>query len=144
MPLMDNAALGIVVLAGLYLLALGTASLVAPDRARRFLSGFADSLGLHLLELAVRFVVGSAFVGGAPRMALPEVFRGFGWVLIGTTVCLLAIPWRWHRRFALRSVPRATRHIAWIGAASLALGIFVLAAVARGALVPPDPEWWLA
>lgn len=130
--MIEILALAAVVLAGLYLLALGAASLVAPVRASRFLLGFASSQSLHFVELLLRFVVGAAFVLSAPRLPLSGAFSFFGWVLLVTTVCLLLVPWRWHRRFAQHAVPHATRYITLVGVASLALGGLILAAVSRG------------
>ena len=132
MPLIETFALTVVVLAGLYLLALGTASLAVPARANRFLLGFAGSQTVHYAELFVRFVVGAALVLYAPRMFLSGAFNLFGWILLVTTGCLFLVPWRWHHRFAQQAVPRATRYITLIGLASLAFGGFILAAVVRG------------
>lgn len=119
----------LVVLAALYLLGLGTAALLAPARVTRFLSGFAGSARAHYLELAIRLVVGCALVAHAPEMRLPGFFSAFGWVLLITTAGLLAIPWRWHQRFAQRAVPQVTRHLWLVAVVSSALGAFMLAAV---------------
>jgi hypothetical protein len=132
MSLIEASALVVVVLAGVYLLALGTASLVAPARAGRFLLGFASSRPVHFAELAVRSVIGAALIIHAPRMLLPAAFNVFGWLLLVTTACLLLVPWQWHHRFARQAVPRAIRHITLIGLASLVFGGVILGAVARG------------
>ena len=125
-------SLAVIVLASLYLIALGAASLLAPSRATRFLLGFVSSGRVHYLELFLRLIVGAALVLHAPRMFLPGAFTFFAWMLLVTTACLLLLPWRWHQRFAQHSVPRATRYIGVIGVASLALGGFLLAAVVMG------------
>ncbi|MBI3129799.1 MAG: hypothetical protein HYZ13_00430 [Acidobacteria bacterium] len=65
-------------------------------------------------------------------MLFPGAFRMFGWVLVITTGVLLLIPWRWHRRFAERAVPSATRYLSLVGLSSLALGGLLLTAVLRG------------
>jgi len=130
--MIETLALGIVVVAGLYLCALAATSLFVPSRANRFLLGFANSQRVHFIELLTRFVVGGAFVIHAPRMLVPGVFRLFGWVLVVTTACLLFLPWQWHHRFAQHAVPRATRYMTVIGLFSLALGLLILAAVIRG------------
>lgn len=132
MSLLDGLALAVVALAGLYFLALGGASLIVPTRASRFLLGFAGSLGAHLLELALRMIAGVAFVVAAPRMLFPGGFAMFGWALLISTVCLLAVPWRWHQRFAQYVVPHAIRLIHLIGLASLGAGVFVLVAAVGG------------
>lgn len=126
-------ALTVVVLTGLYFIALGAASLFVPAQAKRFLLGFAGSALTHYTELILRFAVGFALVLHAPRMLLPGVFTLFGWVLLVTTVGLFRIPWRWHHRFAKQAVPKAARYITLVGLASFAIDGLILAAVVRGA-----------
>ena len=122
----------VVVLAGLYFIALAAASLLLPAQANRFLLGFADSAFKHYAEMFLRIVVGVALILHAPRMLHPGVFALFGWLLLVTSACLLLVPWRWHHRFAQYVLPRATRHITLIGVVSLLLGGLILAAVVRG------------
>lgn len=124
--------IALVTAAGLFLVALGAASLLAPARASRFLSGFARSPATHYAELAIRFVVGGAFLLAAQRALWPSAFALFGWVLLGTTGMLLLIPWRWHARFARRAVPSALRFLPLVGVSSLLLGGLVLWAVVHG------------
>ena len=130
--MVGSISIFVVLLAGLYFVALGTVSLVRPADANRFLLGFAGSARVHYVELLLRLLVGGAFIFSAPRMLFSEIFGLFGWVLVVTTVGLLLIPWRWHRLFAQRTVPAVTRYIALIGLASLALGGVILAAVVVG------------
>ena len=132
MSLIEILALCVIGLTGLYLLALGIASLVVPAQANRFLLGFASSQTVHFVELFLRLLVGAALIHSAHRMLFSGVFALFGWVLAVSTACLAFVPWRWHQRFAQQAVPRATRYIALIGLASLAIGVFILVAVARG------------
>lgn len=122
----------LIVLTALYFIGLSAISLAFPARAAEFLGGFARSASAHYLELFLRLLVGAAFVWRAPHLPLSGIFAFFGWVLVATTACLLAVPWRWHRWFAERSVPHALRHLNLVAAASLAIGVFVLGAVLRG------------
>ena len=132
MPQLEVLALSVIVLAGLYLFALGLAALLVPAQAKRFLRGFASSPIAHVVELSLRLLVGAALIESAHRVHWPGAFTFFGWVLLVSTAVLLALPWRWHQRFAQQTVPTATRFIALIGLASLALGGYILVAVARG------------
>ena len=132
MSALEVIALAVVLLSGLYLLALGAASLLVPARASRFLLGFASSSSVHFTEMLLRFIAGVGFVLYAPRMLLSDAFNLFGWVLLVTTAGLLVIPWRWHHRFAQRAVPLFTGHIAWVGLVSLVIGGFILWAVLHG------------
>jgi hypothetical protein len=122
-------ALAIVLTSALYLLALGGSALVRPAFARRFLGGFATTQRLHFAELALRGLVGAAYVISAPRMSLGAAFLVFGWLLIGTSVALALLPWRLHQRFAAWSVPLVMAYLPLIGVASLAGGIGLIVAV---------------
>lgn len=127
-----------VLLAGVYLVALAAVALVSPERAKRFLASFAGSAPAHFLELFVRLVVGAALVLYAPHMKFAGLFAVSGWVIVVTTIGLLAVPWRWHRRFATWSVPHATRNMWLFALGSLAVGVFVLLSVVLG----PGAEHW--
>ena len=125
-PMGSWLALWIVALAGAFLFVLGLLALVAPTRARGFLLGFAGTAPRHFLELFLRALVGAALVVASPRLAVPGVFAGAGWVLLGTTVLMAALPWRVHRDFARHAVPRAMAFLPLIGVASLAAGSVIL------------------
>jgi len=122
----------LVLLTGLYLVALSAFSLIYPARAVCFLEAFASSAFTHLLELSLRLTVGVAFLLYAPYMRFTGIFRIFGWVLIATTIGLFAIPWRWHHRFAQWAVPFATRRLGMFAIGSLTLGVFIVLSVLFG------------
>jgi len=130
--MIEVLALTVVVLAGLYFIALAAASLFLPARASRFLIGLATSAIKHYAEMFSRLVVGAALIVLAPGMPLSSAFSLFGWLLLVTTAGLLLVPWQWHHRFAQHVVPMATRHIRLVGLASLVLGGLILVAVMRG------------
>ena len=130
--MIDAATLALVTAAGAFLLGLGTVSLVAPTRASRFFLGFAGSPGKHYAELAIRVVLGAAFLLAAPRALWPGAFTVFGWLLLVTSLGLLLVPWRVHRRFAERAVPQALRFLPLLGASSMVWGGVILWAVFRG------------
>lgn len=130
--MIEAIPLAIVAVTGIFLVALGSVSLVAPARASRFLLGFAGSPAKHYTELAIRLLVGGAFLLAAPRTLWPGAFSLFGWVLLATTAGLLLVPWRWHHRFARRAVPEALRFLPLVGASSVVLGGLVLWAVFPG------------
>lgn len=130
------AAAGVLLLAAGYLIVLGLVALVAPQRARRFLSAFASTRPIHFAELAVRVLVGAALVTCAPFMRFTDVIALVGWMLIVTTALLLLLPWRWHRRFAQWAVPRATHRLGPVALGSLAGGGLLLYALVAGHAAP--------
>lgn len=130
--LIEFLALTVVLSAALYLLALAIFSFLKPQKASRFLLGFASSAYLHHLELFIRIIVGAALLVRAPLMMLPVIFTVFGWVLVGTSVCLFFIPWRWHQEFAQQAVPKALRYLKLVAAVSFVLGGFIIVSAMLG------------
>lgn len=130
--MINQLATILVWLAGLYLISFALVMLLAPDQAKRFLSGFANSAFTHYLELGLRLVTGAAILLYAPQMLFSNFFVIFGWILVVTTVVLFAVPWQWHRRFAQWGVPYATRNLKLVASASLVFGGFVIAAIIFG------------
>jgi hypothetical protein len=125
-------ALALVAAAGVFIASIGVVSLVAPPRASRFLLGFASSPSKHYAELAIRFLVGGAFLIAAPRAVWPVALGAFGWVLIGTSAVLLLVPWHWHHRFARWAVPQALRFLPLVGVASVVMGALIVWAAVGG------------
>lgn len=82
-------------------------------------------------------VFGAALVVYAPWMWQPMVFRVLGWIIVVTAVALCCIPWRWHRRYALRVMPTVNRFLRLFGLAVagfallLLIGVFARAAPAQ-------------
>lgn len=126
-------ALGVVALAGLYLLLLGVAAILRPTAASAFLLGFASSAPVHLLELALRMAIGICLLAAAPAMPFANLFWLLGVALVATSVPMALVPWRLHRRFAERAVPLALRYLNLIGVCSAAGGGFILACASIGA-----------
>jgi uncharacterized protein YjeT (DUF2065 family) len=126
---MQTVAVLVILATGAFLCALGGAALFAPERARRFLLGFATTSVKHALEMALRLIVGVALLTHAAQMPFELAFRIAGWVLLVTTLLLALVPWRWHQRFARASVPQALRFLPLLGFASLALGALLLYAL---------------
>ncbi len=129
MPILDFLIALPVALAGLYLLGLAAAAVVAPTRLRRYLAAHASSAALHFLEMAVRIVVGISLVLTAPRMRFPAAFGAFGWLLIATSLVICLMPWQWHQRFGQRSLPLITERIAILAIGALCGGVLLLLAL---------------
>lgn len=128
---MNLFAPALVLFTGIALCALGLLSVVRPAVARAFLGGFASSPRLHLLEQGIRIAVGAALVIHAPHLAYSKAFTGFGWLLIGTSLGLLCVPWRWHRRYAQATVPKVLRVLPVYGFFQFALGAVLALSVVR-------------
>ncbi len=126
---------GIIVVGfGLYLIGLAVVIASKPLLAERFLKSFASSARAHYTEQASRLIVGAAIIILAPSMWYPDLFEGFGWLIIITTVGLLLVPWQWHHKFAKWAIPLAIRHLRLFALGALALGTLILYGVSGAVL----------
>lgn len=41
----------------------------------------------------------------------PSAFLALGWLIVGTAIVLMVLPWRWHHRFAQWAIPMVIRHL---------------------------------
>jgi hypothetical protein len=122
----ETFALMVVVLTATYFLSLGVLALARPEIVKVFLRAHAGSRSAHFAELAIRILVGIAFLASSARLMLPALFDWFGWTLIATSILLLVLPWHLHRRFAGWSVPQATRNMKLFAAGSLVCGFLLV------------------
>ena len=76
--MLELAAFSITWLVAVYFIVLGTAGIIAPSVAKRFLHGFARSATAHYTELLIRLMVGAALLIQAPKMLYAEVVSVFG------------------------------------------------------------------
>lgn len=129
---MKTLALVVIFLSGVYLVGLASLAFARPNLARRFLAGFASTRLLHFIEVAIRLLIGAAFVYYAPKMALSVLFSVFGWILIVTSAVLLFVPWTLHRRFSEWSVPMATNRMFLLGFGSYIAGLLILFSLLYG------------
>lgn len=88
-------------------------SFVKPAKVERFLHAFASSARAHYTEQLARLLLGAALVVRAPEMWQPSAFRALGWIIVATAIALMLLPWRWHHRFAERTIPMVIRHL-WL------------------------------
>jgi hypothetical protein len=121
---------GVVVVGfGLFLIGVTALIYTAPSHAETFFRGFASSATTHYTEQGIRLVVGAAIVAFSSSMKYPELFKVFGWIIIGSTAALLLIPWQWHHRFASMVMPPVFRSMKLFGLGAFALGAFILYSV---------------
>ncbi|TXI90888.1 MAG: hypothetical protein E6Q34_08195 [Burkholderiaceae bacterium] len=125
MIILNIVSYAVCLLLGAYLIAFGVFAILKPKSAANFLLGFAQNAQLHYLELFVRFTIGWGLIHQSSTMLGSGVVNFVGWTLVGTTTGLSVVPWRWHRRFAQRTVPYANRYLTSISVFSILLGILV-------------------
>ena len=123
---MSSLAAIAVVAFGLFLVGLATMVFARPAVVERFLMSFASSARAHYVEQAFRFLIGASLVVLSPAMWQPHVFRFVGWIIAGTAVGLMLLPWRWHHRFRQRVLPIVVRRLRVYAVGLLAFGTLLL------------------
>lgn len=125
MALVETTVTALVWLSVLWLFALALLCVWAPALATDVLSAFARTRRGHFIEQGLRIVAGGAFWLHAQHTVFVTMFRALGAVLIVSSMVLMLLPWRWHRRFAEQVVPPIVRHLNVYAVAALSLGLCI-------------------
>jgi hypothetical protein len=127
-------AAGIIVSAGVCLIALSAVALARPDLARRFLLGFAATATAHYTEMGARILVGVSLVIASPRMLISQFFFWFGMALLVSSILLICLPWKWHRSMGERVLPRFVNLLGLVSLVSFLLGGLLVVATIAGSV----------
>lgn len=103
-----------------YLVLLGLAAFLTPDKVRSFLRAFASSAHVNVLEAALRALVGLALIAAAATTRDEGVARFVGVFLIVTAILMAILPGP-HRRFAAVAVPPLLNRLNLFGSVTLIL-----------------------
>jgi len=87
---------------------------------------FASTRRAHFVEQGIRILVGISLMLYSSESAAPMAFHLFGGVLIATSVGLMILPWRLHKRFADKVIPVVIRFLRVYAAFSALLGAALL------------------
>jgi hypothetical protein len=122
---------------GFFLIILAWLGFVKPALFQRFIRSFASSARAHYTEQVLRLLIGAALVVLAPATWHTALFRVVGWLIFGTAVGLIILPWRWHWWFGQLVIPRLLRHLKLYAVGLFAFGVFLLSGVFSAGLKGP-------
>ena len=114
---------------GIFLIGLAGIEFVVPALVERFFRSFASSARAHYTEQAFRLLIGASIVVLAPATWQTVLFRVVGWMIVGTAVGLILMPWRWHWRFGNWVRPTVLRQMKLYAVGMFAFGVFLLSGV---------------
>lgn len=97
----DAVAAGIVLLFGLFIIAVGFLQLFFPKKALEYLTKAGSNRKIHVTELLLRLVPAAAMVVHARNSPLTSLLLPLGYFMIATSLVLLLIPYRKHHQYAL-------------------------------------------
>lgn len=128
--MITTVAQWLVILSGIWLIAVSIFMFASPQTATRCLSKAASTNFINYSEITLRGIWGMALVLYADLSKFPEFFRIFGIFVVVTTAVLFFIPRKWHARYAVWWSNKFTAPYMRIASAfSLAFGIFLIYAV---------------
>ena len=128
--MMTTVAQWLVILSGIWLIAVSILMFVSPQTALRHLSKMASTNFINYLEITLRMIWGIALVQYAKFSQFPEVLRSFGLLVVITSAVLFFIPRKWHARYAVWwSNKLAPPFVRIASSLSLVLGVFLIYSV---------------
>ncbi len=128
---MTTVALWLVILSGVWLIAVGMLALASPKTALRYLAKMASTHFINYLEITLRMLWGLALLAYAESSKFPTIFWVFGLLLVVTSAVLYFIPRSWHAAYAVWWSKKLSPLTVRIAAAfSLAFGLFLIYATA--------------
>jgi hypothetical protein len=103
---MQQIAFVIVALSGLWLTGVSVLMALRPLHCIRSLKWMADELSgsnwrLALAEQGLRLLAGAGLFLRSPSSKLPLFFEVAGWVIVATSVLIIALPMQWHAAYAV-------------------------------------------
>jgi hypothetical protein len=107
-------ALLIVTATGLWLVGVAFLMVLRPRYCLHLLEKMSSSLErantrLHFTEQGLRVLAGVALILRAPVSKLPLAFEIAGWLLVGSSMLIMAAPIRWHGAYGKWWAKRLTR-----------------------------------
>lgn len=118
--------------ASAFLIGLALGAFFLPRETASFLNRFAGTAKAHFTEILLRLAVGVSIVRVADEMTFSAIFELFGWVLVVTSIILIAMPWQYHKKFAEAVVPALTKRVWLFGLLALPLGLAIAASLLVG------------
>jgi hypothetical protein len=98
---MTQIAKYIVLLFGIFLIAVGLLMLLRPTKAREYLKKAGSTNLINYAEISIRMIPAAGLVIYSELSKFPEIFRLLGWFMIATSLVLYFIPRRIHHKYAL-------------------------------------------
>jgi len=92
-----------VLLFGIFFICVGFHMLFFPKKARETLRKAGSTNFINYAEITIRMVPAIAMILYSPYSKYPEVFKLFGWFMLGTSLVLYFVPRKLHHRFSLKS-----------------------------------------
>jgi len=92
----------IVVLFGVFIIYAGFVMLLAPTKARETLKKAGSTNFINYTEITIRMIPAIGVILYSDFSKFPEVFKIFGWFMLGTSLVLYFVPRKLHHSYSLK------------------------------------------
>jgi hypothetical protein len=106
----------VIILFGLFLIAVGMLMWFRPETARAFVRKAGSTNLINYGELIIRMIPAAAMVMASHTSRFPELFSLLGWFMIGTSIALMMLPKTWHHSYALWAADKLSPSILKVSA----------------------------
>ena len=126
---MQFTSLAVIIVGGVWLIGIALLMATRPSYCLQILAVMGAKLEggdwqLHFTEQALRLVAGAALILRSPFSKMPLVLWVFGWMIVISSIIIIASPVRWHGAFATWWSQRLTQSIIRaLSPVSLLLGV---------------------
>lgn len=100
---MTEIAKWIVILFGGFIILTGFLMLFAPAVARKTLQKAGSTNFINYAEITIRMIPAIALILVADSAKYPNVFKIFGWFMLGTSLVLYVVPRKLHHQYSVKS-----------------------------------------
>jgi len=92
----------IVVLFGVFIIYAGFVMLLAPTKARETLKKAGSTNFINYTEITIRMIPAIGIILYSDFSKFPDVFKIFGWFMLGTSLVLYFVPRKLHHSYSLK------------------------------------------
>jgi len=92
----------IVVLFGVFIIYAGFVMLLAPTKAREILKKAGSTNFINYTEITIRMIPAIGIILYSDFSKFPDVFKIFGWFMLGTSLVLYFVPRKLHHSYSLK------------------------------------------
>jgi uncharacterized membrane protein YfcA len=120
----------IVVIFGMFFIAVGFLMLLAPKKAREILRKAGSTNFINYTEITLRIIPALGLIRYAEYARFPDVFSIVGWFMLATSMILYFLPRALHHKYSLKSADiLKPLYFQLISPISMFIGIGILYAV---------------
>jgi uncharacterized membrane protein YfcA len=117
----------VVILFGAFIIYIGLLMFFAPEKARATLMKAGSTNFINYAEITIRMIPALAMILYADFSKYPDVFKLFGWFMLGTSLILYFVPRKLHHGFSLRAAEILKPHyVRWLSPFSLLFGLAII------------------